>query len=97
MPFVGVSLKATFKASKFRSEETQTQQNTLIGNQGFVFCTDPLNRITWFSYEMSTECFLHVEKSVGTLQSTPEQQQLASAVVHISIWEMFLISAVAFQ
>lgn len=43
MPFVGVSLKAAFKASKFRSEETQTQQNILLGKQRFVFCTDPLN------------------------------------------------------
>lgn len=38
-----VSLKAAFKASELTSEETQTQQNILLGKQSFVFCTDPLN------------------------------------------------------
>lgn len=43
MPFACVLLKTAFKASKFRPEETQTQQNILLGKQSFVFCTDPLN------------------------------------------------------
>lgn len=43
MPFVCVSLKAAFKASKFTSGETQTQQNILLGKQSFVFSIDPLN------------------------------------------------------
>lgn len=97
MPFVCIYFKAAFKASKFRSEETQTQQNILLGKQIFVFCTDPLNWITWFSCKMATICFFHVEKSVGTFQPTPQQQQLVSVVAHISIWEMFLIALIAFQ
>jgi hypothetical protein len=45
---------------------------------------------------MSTVCFFHVEKPVGMFQSVSEQQQLASAVGHISIWEMFLIALIAY-
>lgn len=52
-----------------------------LAGKSFVFCTDSLSWITWFSYKMSTICFLHVEKSAGTSQSTPELQQLGSAVV----------------
>lgn len=43
MPFVYVSLNAISKASKLRSDETQTQQNILLGRESSVSRTDPLS------------------------------------------------------
>lgn len=89
MPFVCVSLKASFKASKFTAGETQTQQNILLGKQEFCFLYRSIKLNNLISYKMSTICFSHVKQSVGILQSTPEQQQFVAAVAHISIWEVF--------